>query len=130
MYGTAPKTHLSAIPSFFIGSCSVFKQCLPLETVFFLHCFFYITFFWEKRGFNLHTCKCVLCLLIQFVIMQYLAEPTATTLEGCGYALITTKTSRKQKDTIFFQRMFGLKPMSVYFCWFTWVVFVFLKLDI
>ena len=66
----------------------------------------------------LHTCKCVLCL-VQFVIMQYLAEPTATTLEGCGYALITTKTSRKPKDPIFFQRMFGLKPMSVYFCWFT-----------
>jgi hypothetical protein len=44
--------------------------------------------------------------------MQYLAEPTAATLKGCGIR-ITTKTSRKPKkqSNITFQGMVGLKLM-------------------
>jgi hypothetical protein len=33
----------------------------------------------------------------KFKIMQYLAEPTAATLKGCGLQQILDKTTRKQK---------------------------------
>ena len=49
--------------------------------------------------------------------MQYLAEPTAATLKGCGYALQPKPRETKQTRFFFFRRMFGLKLMFV-FVWF------------
>ena len=44
--------------------------------------------------------------------MQYLAEPTAATLKGCGYALQPKPRENKQKQSnITFQGMVGLKLM-------------------
>jgi len=53
--------------------------------------------------------------------MQYLAEPTAATLKGCGYALQPKPRENKKNKT--FQRMFGLKLMySFVFSQFIFVV--------
>ena len=55
--------------------------------------------------------------------MQYLAEPTAATLKGCGYALQQNLEKTNQTKTTIVQIMSGLKLMiclfgitSIFFC--------------
>ena len=47
-------------------------------------------------NFNLHTCKCVLCLPAQFGLMQCLAESSAATLKGGGNVLQQDLEKTKQ----------------------------------
>ena len=61
---------------------------------------------------------CVLCLLIQLAIMQYLDEPTAATLEGCGFALQPKPRDNPKKQD------FSVNVWSEVHVWFCLVFYI------